>query len=137
MLDTNAKNISLLFLLTVLSADLAAADNYSTHFGNEGEVMMVYQHERSIMDFVSLDSMIKIGVGFLGFMLLMVSALAYYRERRIKFFFIMLAFLIFTLKGILGWVDLLYPGDSPFVIPFSDSFDFIILMLFSIAILKE
>jgi hypothetical protein len=87
--------------------------------------------------FVSVDSLIKIGVGLLASLMFVVSTLAYWRERRSKFLIVMLAFMFFMLKGLVGLVDLFFPSESPLLIPFSDSFDFIILLLFAVAVLKE
>ena len=120
-------------LAVILSSSISAAENVSSVEGGGREI----RQERSIMNFINQDSLIKIGVGILAIMLLAISALVYYRDRRIKFLMLTLAFLMFTLKGILGLVDLFYPRDSPLLIPFSDSFDFVILLLFFIAVLKE
>jgi hypothetical protein len=103
---------------------------------NEARPVVGYS-VRSILEFISVDSFIKISVGLLALILLAISVLVYLRERRVKFLALTLAFLFFALKGILGLMDLFHPRDSSFLIPFSDSFDLAILLLFFIAVIKD
>jgi len=104
---------------------------------NDNDVSVVVYRQVSMGRLMSVDALVKVGVGLLAFILLVVSVLAYKRERRSKFMVLVLAFMLFTLKGLLSLVDLLYPGSSPILLPFADSFDFLILLLFVLAVMKD
>ncbi|VVB53601.1 Uncharacterised protein [uncultured archaeon] len=90
-----------------------------------------------LIPFLSLVALVQIGVGGLAFILFLISLLAYKRDRRTKFLAVSISFLLFTLKGVLSLCGLMNPVDSLFMIPFSDSFDFLILLLLFIAVLKD
>jgi len=119
--------LALLVVFMILPAHALAADGGRTRSGQPD----------SISGFINADSLIKIGVGMLATLLFIVSALAYWRERRGKFLTIMLAFMFFMVKGLVGLIDYFFPAESPLLIPFSDAIDFIILFLFAVAVLKE
>lgn len=69
--------------------------------------------------------------------LLIVSALAFYRDRRTRFLIICLAFFVYSVKGFLGVLDIIIPRDSSMLDMFSDLLDFVILLLLFVAVMKD
>jgi hypothetical protein len=86
---------------------------------------------------MGIEAFVEVGVGILALVLFVVSALAYYRDRRRKFLIVCMAFLVFAFKGFLGMLDILFPGDSSFLFTFSDLLDFVILFLLFVAVMKD
>jgi hypothetical protein len=121
--------VSLLSLL--LLPVCALADRDSTVPSHQ--MIVVVKQTRSM----GIEPLVEIGVGVLAMILFIVSALAYWRDRRRRFLSLSLAFLVFAFKGMLGVLDLFYPGDSSFLLPFSDVLDLLILFLMFIAVMKD
>ncbi len=125
------KNMKILVLVFVLMGLLS-----QVNAEKESETVIVYTLT-SIPAYISLDGLIKVGVGLLATLLFAISLIVYRREGRFKYFILMLAFLLFMSKGLLGLIDLIYPGETSLLLPFSDTFDFLILLLFFISVLKD
>jgi hypothetical protein len=122
-------NSLLVFLLLVPA--LASAERPSDSSGHQ--TIVIVKQTRSL----GIEPFVEIAVGVLALLLFVVSALAYWRDRRKRFLAISLAYLVFSVKGILGVLDLVLPGDSSFLLPFSDVLDLLILLLMFIAIMKD
>jgi hypothetical protein len=129
------KSLKLITLLLALStiALLCSADIQPTN--EMGKTTVVIYRHSSFMHSIGLEPFVEIAVGVLALLLFLISALAYYRDRRKKFLIVCMAFLIFTIKGLLGVLDIFYPGDSSMLGTFADLLDFIILILLLISVL--
>ena len=123
--------MSVLLLFVVFFVPVSSAGTVSVN-----ETVVVYR-QNSLARLITTDAFIKIGVGVLALLLFVVSAVVYYRDRRLKFLTVMLAFLLFTCKGILGLMDIMFPRDSSFILPFSDLFDLVILLMLFISVVKD
>ena len=128
------KDFSGIFAALVLLSTLpvvVTADNYSV------SRMVVIHKQYSFTRSIGIDAYVEMGVGVLALILFAVSALAYYRDRRSKFLVVCLAFFAFMVKGALGFMDLVYPGESSMLLTFSDLLDFVILLLLFIAVMRD
>jgi hypothetical protein len=123
---------SALVLLAITLASAASADTR----GADQHTVIVYQ-QYTVSKALGVELLVEMGVGLLAFVLFAISVLAFIRDRRKKFLAISASFLIFTLKGVLGLADFMYPREIPLLQAFSDSLDFLILILLFIAVSKK
>jgi len=111
-----------------------AEDNSSQTICRQSTI--VYRHN-TFTRTIGVDPFIEISVGLLALALLAVSALAYYRDRRMRFLIVCLAFFVYSVKGFLGVLDIMIPRDSSMLDMFSDLLDFAILFLLFVAVMKD
>ncbi len=87
---------------------------------------------------IDIAELLKLGSGLFAFVLLSVSLLAYYRSRQRRLLFVSGAFGLYFFKVIVEHLDLLIPNMDTSVLDFLLAFiDFIILLLFFLAIVKK
>lgn len=102
------------------------------------EERVVVYRQYTLSRSMGLEPFVEMGVGILALVLFAISAVAWWRDKRKKFLVVCLAFLVFTVKGSMGVLDLMFPGDSSILGTFSDLLDFVILFLLVVAvIIKE
>ena len=78
------------------------------------------------------DITLLLAILIIGFsvLLFIISTFSYYRTRSLKLLFVCIAFLTFTIKGLLTIIGIISQGN------FALSLDFIILLLLYFAVIK-
>lgn len=86
---------------------------------------------------LELDNLIVLLSSLLALLLFVIALLAYLRERRRKLFMVAAAFFFYFLMGFLDATEEFFPvmGDNLELL--SSLFNFIVLLLFSIAVLTK
>jgi hypothetical protein len=128
------KIIPVIFLTILGMASVCSADNV-TVLGIRHTV--VEHRQYSFSRSLGIDAVVDLIVGLLALIMLTVSALAYLRDRRIKFLIVSAAFLMYSVKGALGVLDVLIPRESSTLLEFSDILDLVVLLLFFLAVMKD
>lgn len=123
-----------LVVFLMLSSVMGQAAAYSSRTKEE---VVIVNHRHSSGNPFAFDSLVKVGVGFFSFCLLIISVLSYLRDKRMKFLIVCLAFFMFSIKGLFGLIDLFFPSEVPLLVTVSDVLDLIILMLLFAGVVKK
>jgi hypothetical protein len=87
---------------------------------------------------LDLAELFKLGSGVFALILLSISLLAYYRSRQRRLLFVSGAFGLYFIKIITEHLDLFFPNlETSFLDILLAFIDFIILLLFFLAIIKN
>lgn len=83
-----------------------------------------------------LEKLLNLGSGILAFILFLLTFFAYKRSSNKRLLYVSVAFLLFSLKGILVSLEMFF-GDWSWVDPVASIFDFAILLSFFFGILRK
>ncbi|WP_292466194.1 hypothetical protein [Methanolobus sp.] len=83
------------------------------------------------------DQVIRLISSLLALLLFVISFLAYLRDRRKKMFFVSAAFFFYAVMGFLNASDLFLPGAGDYLELWGSFLNFIVLLLFSLALLTK
>ncbi|NYT20052.1 MAG: hypothetical protein GKC08_07175 [Methanosarcinales archaeon] len=83
------------------------------------------------------DNVIVLLSSLLALLLFVIALLAYMRERRRKLLLVTGAFFFYFLMGFLDATESLFPKNGDLLELVASSFNFIVLLLFSIAVLTK
>ncbi len=87
---------------------------------------------------LDIPELLKLGSGLFALMLLAISLLAYHRSRQRRLLFVSGAFGLYFIKIITEHLDLFFPNLETSLLDLLLAFiDFIILLLFFLAIIKR
>ncbi|ADC64714.1 conserved hypothetical protein [Ferroglobus placidus DSM 10642] len=89
------------------------------------------------MEVLDLDEIIRVLSSFLALFIFAISAIAYTRERRRKLLIVSAAFFFYALKGLLKISDIFLPQKGNFIEVTANLLDFVILLLFFLAMVKK
>jgi len=84
-----------------------------------------------------LDELIRVLSSFLALFIFAISAIAYARERRRKLLLVSVAFFFYALKGFLKVSDIIIPQKGDFIDVAANLLDFVILVLFFLAMVAK
>lgn len=87
--------------------------------------------------FFEPDNLIVLLSSFLALLLFVIAFLAYMRERRRKLLLVTGAFFFYFLMGFFDATEALFPKNGELLELMASSFNFIVLLLFSIAVLTK
>jgi len=91
-----------------------------------------------MLEEIDIPELLKLGSGLFALMLLAISLLAYYRNRQRRLLFVSGAFGLYFIKIITEHLDLFFPNlETSFLDLLLAFIDFIILLLFFLAIIKR
>jgi hypothetical protein len=86
----------------------------------------------------NIEELLKLGSGLFALILLLISLLAYYRNRQRRLLFVSGAFGLYFVKVIAEHLDLFLPNlETSFIDLLLAFIDFLILLLFFLAIIKS
>lgn len=85
----------------------------------------------------AIEAYISIGSSVLAIFLFVISTLAYRKEKRSRLLFVMSAFFLFAVKGLLITIDELLPQQGLTVEPIALMLDFGVLLLFFLGLVKK
>ncbi|WP_440951872.1 hypothetical protein [Methanococcoides sp. FTZ1] len=83
------------------------------------------------------DNLIVLLSSLMALLLFVIALLAYMRERRRKLLLVTGAFFFYFLMGFLDATEALFPNYGELLELLASSFNFIVLLLFSIALLTK
>lgn len=86
---------------------------------------------------VPIEVYVSIGSSVLAVLLFVISVLTYKREKRSRMLFVMSAFFLFAVKGLLITIDELLPPQGLTIEPIALMLDFGVLLLFFLGLVKE
>lgn len=81
-----------------------------------------------------LDEIVRILSSSLALFIFAISVIAYFRERRRKLLLVSIAFFFYALKGFLKVSDIFFPEKGDIIDVTANLLDFVILLLFFLAI---
>jgi hypothetical protein len=86
---------------------------------------------------IEIEVYISIASSILAIFLFAISALAYRREKRSRMLFVMSAFFLFAVKGLLIAIDEVLPPQGLTIEPIALLLDFGVLLLFFLGLVKK
>lgn len=89
------------------------------------------------MEVLDLDETIRVLSSCLALFIFVISAIAYTRERRRDLLIVSAAFFFYALKSLLKISDIFLPQKGNFIEVTANLLDFVILLLFFLAMVKK
>lgn len=83
------------------------------------------------------DQVVRLISGLLALLLFIISFLAYQRERRRKMLLVSMAFFFYAVMGFLSASDIFYPSAGEYLELWGSLLNFVVLLLFSFALLTK
>lgn len=86
---------------------------------------------------IELDNLIVLLSSLLALLLFVIALLAYLRERRKKLLLVTAAFFFYFMMGFLDASEVFFPVRGEYLEILASFFNFIVLLLFSLAVLTK